>query len=142
MAQKTKSIEECTEEKTDPIIPLTENRMKMIFLNRKREIIKVITVDNCAITEGIRCDYLVINEKTDEFFVELKGTDVRHACDQLAVSITKLSSNPTRKAKYSFVISSRVVPAIRTNIQNLQRKFKDRFNCRLIVKNQQCEFEL
>lgn len=142
MAQKPKSIEECTETKTDSKIILTENRMKMTFLNRERKVVKVVTVDNCVVTEGIRCDYLVINEKTYEFFVELKGTDIRHACDQLTASIVQLSANPTRKAKHSFVISSRVIPAIRTNIQNLKRQFKDRFNCTLIVKNQQCEFEL
>jgi hypothetical protein len=65
MAGKSKSIEECTEKKADSKILLTENRMKMIFLNRKRKVVKVVTVDDCAITEGMRCDYLVINEKAN-----------------------------------------------------------------------------
>ncbi|MDQ3798810.1 MAG: hypothetical protein M3384_05115 [Acidobacteriota bacterium] len=142
MTEKSKAIEECTETKKDSNILLTENRMKMTFRNPNRKVIKVITVDNCAITVGMRCDYLVVNEKNDEFFVELKGTDIRHACEQLAASIKELSANPTQKAKYSFVISSRVRPAIRTTIQNLQVRFKNNFNCRLIVKNQQYEFEI
>jgi hypothetical protein len=142
MAKKSKRIKECTETKKDSKILLTENRMKMTFLNSNRKVVKVVTVDGCAITKGIRCDYLVINERDDEFFVELKGTDIRHACDQLATSIKQLSANPTQKAKHSFVISSRVSPAIRTNIQILQIRFKNNFNCRLIVKNQQHEFEI
>jgi hypothetical protein len=142
MAGKLKSVEECTETKTDPIIPLIENRMKMIFLNPNRKDVKVITVDGCAATKGIRCDYLVKDEKDDEFFVELKGTDIRHACEQLAASIKRLSTNPPQKAKYSFVISSRVAPAIRTNIQNLQVRFKNNFNCKLIVRNQQHEHKI
>jgi len=142
MAQKPKSIGECTENKTDSKILLTENRMKMTFLNRERKVVKVVTIDNCVVTEGIRCDYLVINEKDNEFFVELKGTDIRHACDQLTASIKQLSTNPKQKPKHSFVVCSRFSPAINTIVQNQKVLFKSRFNCKLIIKRQQCEFEL
>jgi hypothetical protein len=142
MAQKPKSIEECTEKTKNPIIVLEEKGKRMIFRNSGRKTVKKITVDGCAITRGIRCDYLVLNEKNDEFFVELKGTDIRHACDQLDSSIRQLSTDPKQKAKHSFVISSRFSPAINSTIQNLQRLFKDRFNCKLIIKNQQYEVEI
>ena len=142
MAGKSKSVGDCTKNTKDPIIPLSENQMKMTFLNPNRKDVRVITVDGCAITVGIRCDYLVRDERDDEFFVELKGTDIRHACEQLAASIRQLSADATQKAKHSFVISSRVAPAIRTNIQNLQVKFKNNFNCKLIVKNQQHEHKI
>lgn len=142
MAQKPKSIEECTKNTTDPKILLTENRMRMTFLNTKRKAVRVITVDNCVVTTGIRCDYLVLNEKDDEFFVELKGTDVRHACDQLTASIKQLSANPKQKFKHSFVICSRLSPSINTTIQNQIALFKNRFNCKLIIKTRQHEFQL
>ncbi|HMS42864.1 MAG TPA: hypothetical protein PKE69_21725 [Pyrinomonadaceae bacterium] len=114
----------------------------MTFINRNRKVIRKIEVDGCAITDGIRCDWLVINDEDYEHFVELKGNDVVYACEQLRVSITQLSTSPTQDAKHSFVIPSRVIPAINTKIQNLKAIFKKRFNCTLIVKNQQCSFEL
>ena len=114
----------------------------MIFLNSARKTIKVIAVDGCAVTTGGRCDFLVKDEKNYEHFVELKGNDVLHACEQLETSIRNLSENPTQAAKHSFIVPSRVFPAIRTTVQNLQSRFKLRFNCKLVVKNQQCEFEI
>lgn len=132
----------CTEEKKILIIVLEENNMKMIFHNKKRKIIKITTVDGCEITSGPRCDYLVKNDKDIEFFVELKGTDILHACKQLSISIVKLSQDAKNKSKFAFVVSSSVRPAIRTRIQTNQRKFKEEFNCLLLVKNQVIEFEL
>lgn len=142
MPQKPKSIEECTEEKSIPKIILEEKGKKMIFLNNSRKTVKVITVDGCAITSGSKCDFLVKNEKDYECFVELKGNDVLYACEQLKVSIKQLAVNPTQKAKHSFVVASRVFPSITTRIQNLKTEFKKNFNCTLIIKNQQCDFEL
>jgi hypothetical protein len=142
MAQKAKSIEECTEEKSIPVIVLEEKGKKMVFLNKARKTVKVITVDGCAVTAGSKCDFLVKDKNDYEHFVELKGNDVVYACEQLATSIKALSANPTQAAKHSFVVSSRVFPAIRTTVQNLQSRFKSRFNCKLIVKNQQCEFSI
>jgi len=142
MTQKSKIPAECTKEINNPIIPLEEKGKKMIFHNKNRKVIKKIQVDNCAIKEGKRCDWLVIDDKNYEHFVELKGSDVVHACEQLSISITKLSSAPTQAAKHSFIIESRVIPAITTTIQNLQRRFKDKFKCKLVIKNRQHEFEL
>ena len=135
-------MEECTEETNNPIIVLEEKGKKMTFINKERKVIRKIQVDDCAITEGKRCDWLVINDEHYEHFVELKGNDVVYACEQLSVSITRLSANPTKDAKHSFAIPSRVVPSINTTIQILKAQFKKKFNCTLIVKNRQCSFEL
>lgn len=142
MAQKQKRIEDCTEKKTDSKIVLEEKGKKMVFLNKARKTIKIITVDGCAITAGIKCDFLVKNEEDYEYFVELKGADILHACDQLKASINQLSVNPTQNAKHSFIVASRVVPAITTRIQNLKVEFRKKFNCTLIIRTFQCEFEL
>lgn len=141
MPKKLKSVEECTETIKIPLIVLEENRKKMTFHNKQRKDIRKIKVDGCAMTEGKRCDYLVINDKDCEHFVELKGTDVEHACEQLSISITKLSKN-LKQEKHSFVIASRVIPAISTTIQRFKSQFRSKFNCKLIVKNQQHECEI
>lgn len=142
MAQKPKSIDDCTEEKSISKIVLEEKGKKMVFLNNARRKVKVVTVDGCAITVGSKCDFLVKNDKGYECFVELKGNDVIYACEQLRTSMKQLSANPSKNSKHSFIVASRVVPAITTRIQNLKAEFKRNFNCTLIIKNQQCEFEL
>jgi hypothetical protein len=142
MAKTGKIPNRCIEKTTDLRIVFQEKGKKITFLNKRRIPIRKITVDGCAITAGIRCDYLVLNNKDDEFFIELKGADVKHACDQLLTSIGKLSASPNQKLKYSFIISSRIAPAINTTIQNLKAQFKKGFNCILVIKNQQIDFEL
>ena len=140
MAHKPKGSEDCTEEKSDPIIVLEEQGKKMIFLNKQRKKIKVTIVDGCEITDGIRCDYLVKNPKSDEFFVELKGTDIEHACKQLEASIKILSVSPN--LKHSFVIATRVAPAINPTIQILMSRFRKKLNSKLFVKGRQFSFNL
>ena len=142
MAKKPNIPDECIENTKNPIIPLEEKGKKMIFHNKKRKAISKIKVDGCAIKVGIRCDWLVKNDQNYEHFVELKGVDITHACEQLEVSIKALSDNPAKNAKHSFIISSRVNPAINTIIQIKQRQFREKFNCKLIVKNRQHEFDL
>jgi hypothetical protein len=142
MAKKSNIPDECIEITNNPIISLEEKGKKMTFRNNERKPISKIRVDGCAIKEGIRCDWLVKNEKNIEHFVELKGGDVIHGCRQLERSILELSNGAAKNVKYSFIISSRRYPAIDTTVQNWQRKFKDRFNCKLIIKNIQLEVDL
>lgn len=142
MPKKSKIPDECIEITKNPRIPVEEKGKTMIFRNKKRKAVSKIKVDGCAIKDGIRCDWLVKNDKNIEHFVELKGGDIKHACNQLMRSIEILSDNPINGDKYSFVISSKVSPFIRTTVQNFQRLFKDKFSCTLKVKNNQHEHDL
>jgi ABC-type uncharacterized transport system ATPase subunit len=48
-------------------------------------------VYGCLITEGERCDYLIVScEDKLAFFVELKGHDLKKAIGQIDSFITKL----------------------------------------------------
>ena len=64
-------------------------------LNPTEREVEKIEVDGCVITEGIRCDWLVrLNDATskEEIYVELKGSDVYHAVEQLQASVERLSA--------------------------------------------------
>ncbi|EKJ92836.1 hypothetical protein QR305_01563 [Bacteroides finegoldii] len=63
----------CTREMTDKILVVKENKCKCIFLNPDQHLLTKIKVDGCQITEGIRCDYLILDHCHNEYFVELKG---------------------------------------------------------------------
>lgn len=76
-----------------------------------------------------------------EIYVELKGSDIVHAVEQLESTIRLLSDNPQKIKKLCFVVSTRV-PRQTTSIQQLQSQFKKKFNANFRVKNIQDEYDL
>ena len=79
----------CTRNK---IIKFEENKSKVTFHNLSQKEYECIRVDGCAITDGIRCDYLLRRSEEElEYFIELKGCNVGHAIDQLGTRIDKAS---------------------------------------------------
>jgi hypothetical protein len=123
----------CYEEINHPRIVFEENRSKIIFNNPEKRMFGKVEVDGCQVTDGIRCDFLLI-EPNKEHFIELKGEDIEHATNQISRSIRQLSIDPAHVAKSSYIISSRS-PLSSPEIQILKAKFRRDFNSELIVKN-------
>jgi hypothetical protein len=123
----------------DPIIPLKENQSRIIFENPTQLEVCILTVDgednNGAIRDGLRCDYALTAENIEEeFYIELKGRDIRHAFKQLESTIKQISEDPQRKAKYCFVIASRCTVAS-NEIQIMQKQMKKKYSANLLIKN-------
>ncbi len=131
--------DKCSLLSTDSKIKCEENKRKIIFNNSKRESVRKITVDGCQITDGLRCDYLIAHN-INEYFIELKGEDIKHAFEQLKNSINILGAKDCVK-RICFVISSRS-PLISAEIQNIRIQFKRKYKSDLIVKNNNFEVEL
>ena len=127
--------DKCSSTKSDKIIALKERRSSFHFLNPERKKVKCVKVDGCAIIEGDKCDYLLIDSNNVEHFVELKGPDLKHALAQLEASIRQLGKNTPR---YAFIVSTRC-PLTGTDIQNAKKNFKNNFETTLIMKNLFCE---
>ena len=134
----------CEKIRKDSKIVITDpgsrnNRSKFRLKNSKKLDVRVIQVDDCVIKQGIRCDYLVIipdNKKSSdgsEIYIELKGSDVKHAVEQLATTIKKLTDNMSA-SKLCFIASTRC-PINSTQIQNIKNKFKQRYKAKLTIKN-------
>jgi hypothetical protein len=136
-------MEACTEETNDKIVVLKDKRARstMRFLNPERKTLKKIQIDNCVVKVGIRCDFLLKCDKEIEHFVELKGRDVKHACDQISQTIKDKSNNAKRDKKWAFVVSSRN-PLINGEIQILKARFRRDYNCVLIFKNSPCAYTI
>ena len=126
----------CCSIKNDRIIALKERRSTFHFLNPDRKNVKCIEVDGCAIVEGNKCEHLLIDSNNVEYFIELKGRDLKHALEQLEASIQQLGENSPR---YAFVVSTRC-PLTGTDIQNAKKNFKNNFGATLILKNLLCEY--
>jgi hypothetical protein len=87
-----------------PIVSLKENQSKIIFENPAQLEICILTVDgeanNGAIRDGLRCDYALTAENIEgEFYIELKGRDIKHAFKQLEATIKQISEDPQRQVK-------------------------------------------
>ncbi len=126
----------CVQETTDSNIKFEENGKKIVFRNPQRKSCLKIQVDGCVITQGVRCDNLLkiggISDTGSEFYIELKGTDIVHAAEQLSKTISSLHNDESEVSAY--IICSNVKPAVRTSIQIQKVKFKNALNAKLIVK--------
>lgn len=114
-----------------------ENRSKLTLENTDQVVSTSVWVDGCEINDNtIRCDYMHI-AKEIEFFIELKGQDIEHAINQLKNTIKRLSSNPTKTKKRSYVVCTRS-PMTSSEIQNYKLEFRKKYNSILEVKSSPC----
>ncbi len=98
-------------------------------------------VDGDIIRQGLKCDFLVLASKTDgiggeqwqSVFVELKGTDVGHAIDQLEATLKHpVFSHPGTGERHARVVG-KSFPASKNNprFELAKRNFKTRYKCSL-----------
>jgi len=127
--------ERCKTPTSDALIVLSERRSAITFKNTSRRSVVKIVVDGCAITDGPRCDYLVVDADGAEYYIELKGCDVRHAIEQLKATIEQLSTDVQRGAKHCFVVCTRVAPYLSTEIQQAKLRFLRDYSSSLLVKS-------
>lgn len=134
-------VDSCIIATTDSLIKLEENNRKILFLNPSRFVYKKVQIDGCTIKKGIRCDKMLLSEDEHyEYYVELKGTDVMHAIDQIEATIDKLGEfNGNR---HSYIISTNVAPAYSTRIQLKQAYFKKRYNSELTIREKHLSVKL
>ena len=123
-----KRFPECEKTSSNKLIPLVENKSKFVIENPNQFRVCVVQVDGCAIKEGQRCDYLVIPDQQDikkviEIYIELKGSKILHAIEQLEATMKKLSDDPAKQEKVCIIVSSQC-PLITTKIQNFKRTLK------------------
>ena len=109
----------CTWEVTDKLLVVKENKCKCVFSNPNQHLLTKIKVDGCQITDGIRCDYLILDHCHNEYFVELKGKDLPHAVEQLEASIQQLSA-PNHTIKKKAILYQAVIPPMTLRYKELK----------------------
>lgn len=134
-------VEACIRETTDSQIKFEENRRKVIFQNPQRRTYKCVDVDGCTIRDGIKCDKLLLSaDEHEERYVELKGTDVMHAIDQLEATIKRLGEYDDDR--HAYVVSTNVAPAIDTKRQAKIKYFKEKYHSELKIQGRQLTISL
>ena len=108
-----------------------ENKIKYIAHNPNKKCVYKIKVDGGLIKEKVRCDWavaVVSNEDSLEeiFLVELKGSDIDHAFEQITGTIEFLSTRYSAKKWFSRVVCSKVSsPKLNSNnYKKLDKKLR------------------
>lgn len=126
--------ENCCEEITHETIKLDGEKTTTLYVdNPERLRVDRVLVDDCAIVDGVRCDWLLLTIDPipyEEIYVELKRSDVPKALEQLAASIAQLSVAGSKCAKRCYVVTHRN-PISGTDMTRAKKEFKDRFSARL-----------
>lgn len=110
---------------------------KRIKIDNPRELpISVIRVDGCAIKSGNKCDFMFeIDDAETSIFVELKGSNIKHAIKQLEETIKKYKKRKPGYKKLAIIVSSKVAPSTKTYLQRAKVAFKRELNAKLANAN-------
>lgn len=125
----------CEKRVRKPQIVRKSSRSRFVIRNRDRVCVRVIDIDGCVITEGLRCDYLFIPiGDPAEIYVELKGSGVRHGIRQIEATIPQVSEDARKSPKHCYIVSNRV-PKVQTDVQRAKVRFRRDYSAVLTVKN-------
>jgi len=85
---------DCTEcVRNDPVVVREKKSQYRLENPANKEICKT-RVDDCYISRGKRCDWLLVDcEAANAYFVELKGADFRRAIEQIDETINRVGSD-------------------------------------------------
>lgn len=82
---------------------------KFIAINKLSKTIKGLRVDDCLIKDGLKCDYLLIIEAEEKlYFIELKGSDLVKAVEQINITLDKLLPSIDYKIVNGRIVLSKV----------------------------------
>lgn len=109
------------------IIVSEENRVQHRGINNDRNKVRQIKIDGDMWTKGtstVRADYLLLNEdKKTAYIIELKGSDIEHALEQIKNTDANLSEALSDFQKYWRLVYRTSTKKMKNRNENeLQRK--------------------
>jgi len=132
------NFEKCSKDIKKKIIAVSENTRKFEIRNDNSRSVNKVRVDGCLIDDNReRCDYLFEIDKL-VIYVELKGSDIQKAYNQLIATIGYCKHRHDKSVKECYIVASRV-PRAGTDIQTLKKKMANTHKIQLFVKTQKAE---
>lgn len=120
---------------TNRVIVFSAKRKRIEFVNSQERNVRKIKLDDEKLPAdfGLRCDGILVGDESmnwHEHYIELKGSNVRHAIDQLANTLKLLSREPRIQKKSCYAICSRI-PRAGTDTQIVKKRFRALYSARL-----------
>ena len=124
-------------------IVVSENKRAARFHKPDKDSVLMIKVDGGLITTGERADYIVAHPRIVDVIVELKGSDVSKAIQQIrATRLVWLTCEFAGKRHAALVVRGKGIhPNLQTNIEKWKREFRKTFRMKLIVETRNREYE-
>nr|WP_142411516.1 hypothetical protein [Clostridium sp. Marseille-P7770] len=116
LLEKSKSL--CEERAKKIISRDKKSRCVHRAINTAQNLVRQYQIDEGVITDKTiqKCDFLVLNdEKMDAYLIELKGTDLRHALEQLEQTERHLSAELRSYTLYYRIVYKANTHAIRSS---------------------------
>lgn len=132
---KRTEIEACSEVSNNPVVVVSECGRRFEIRNPNRETINKVKVDGCLIDDHReRCDYLfeIGSACYCAVYVELKGSDIDKAFNQLIATLGYLSQHHRTCVKVCHIVASRV-PRAGTKVQTMKTLMARKHRVQLIV---------
>jgi hypothetical protein len=126
-------------------IVCAEEGRKITFINPKNRAVVKYSIDSCApLRRHLAdrtcklCDFIIVDWREEEHYIELKGKNVGHALKQLESTIRQLRSERASGFVYCWIITT-ASPSNTAKSLNRKAQFKKRFNARLEIRTNQHE---
>jgi len=110
-------------------VTVEENTKKFIVNNSDQKYVALYRVDDCLITNGSRCDYLLLNCFEDDlsaYLIELKGSNLTQAVKQIDATLARFKEDleDFKKINARIVLTKVNFPATLKSIdlRNLRKK--------------------
>ena len=132
----------CTKSVNYSNVKVEENKRKAVFKNSDCEVFKISKIDGCLITDGPRADYLVTKDKCCSVLIELKGTDVNHACEQLFSSALNDSVKSLCEKRLGFLVICSRFPRFDTYVLKAKTRASKEFKAGFQVICNHGEFDI
>ena len=134
--------EHCASETNDTKVKVEANARRAVFNNAGKATIQIIDVD-CWIreSEGVKADYVVIKPKVVDVVVELKGSDIRHAIEQVIATSKRWRSVSGSNGMMGGLIIFTHSPENSASLVNKKKTLRDKNKIHLEVdKNGKKEY--
>lgn len=97
----------CSERQS--VIVSKENGRQHIAKNKDRNQVRQYQIDGVILKRQTACDYLVLNDdKKTAYFIELKGTDIIHAGEQLEAGANALKGQLSGYRPHFRIVATKI----------------------------------
>lgn len=125
----------CREDRNESKIKLSDRKSTAaIFNNPEREVYCAIKIDGCVVNNDTSCDWALVKNGVGVIAVELKGSDITHAVEQIEATLSMLKQNGYERAKMAGLVICKRNPCFDTTIARLQLRIAKKFCAPLKVK--------
>mgnify|MGYP000911450238 CR=1 FL=1 len=136
----------CSQNFSNPIITFKDrgNSQQLTIHNPNSYAVIKTRVDGCEIVKGLRCDFMmeIVESNYDgirEYYIELKGTDLTKALEQI-LATEKILARQRGCLKKGFIICNR---SPESSTENQRLKFRARAqNIDLTIKSKKLDYKI